>query len=121
MPCAAPVMIATLPANRREPPAPPEPAPPVPSLVLDICPDYSSAHDRTQGLLGEFDPDFRNEDLSKEALVRLVREFALIAQLLDRSVFAAIGLKCATAGRGACDRRVARREPDLHRADQEDH
>src|SRR5215469_17708352 len=93
MPCAAPVMIATLPANRREPPAPPEPAPPVPSLVLDICPDYSSAHDRTQGLLGEFDPDFRYEDLSKEALVRLVREFALIAQLLDRSVFAAIGLR----------------------------
>jgi hypothetical protein len=42
---------------------------------------------------GEFDPDFRYEDLSKEALVRLVREFALIAQLLDRSVFAAIGLR----------------------------
>jgi hypothetical protein len=42
---------------------------------------------------GEFDPDFRYEDLSKEALVRLVREFALIAQLLDRSVFASIGLR----------------------------
>jgi hypothetical protein len=42
---------------------------------------------------GEFDPDFRYEDLSKEALVRLVREYALIAQLLDRSVFAAIGLR----------------------------
>ncbi len=42
---------------------------------------------------GEFDPDFRYEDLSKEALVRLVREFALIAQLLDRSVFAAIGMR----------------------------
>jgi hypothetical protein len=42
---------------------------------------------------GEFDPDFRYEDLSKEALVRLVREFALIAQLLDRSVFAAVGLR----------------------------
>lgn len=42
---------------------------------------------------GEFDPDFRYEDLSKEALVRLVREFALIAQLLDRSAFAAIGLR----------------------------
>ena len=46
-------------------------------------PDYS----------GDFDPDFRYEDLSKEALVRLVREFALIAQLLDRSVFAAVGLR----------------------------
>ncbi|TVT55418.1 hypothetical protein FNH05_09575 [Amycolatopsis rhizosphaerae] len=42
---------------------------------------------------GEFDPDFRFEDLSKEALVRLVREFALIAQLLDRSCMAAIGLR----------------------------
>ena len=42
---------------------------------------------------GDFDPDFRYEDLSKEALVRLVREFALIAQLLDRSAFAAIGLR----------------------------
>ena len=42
---------------------------------------------------GEFDPDFRFEDLSKEALVRLVREFALIVQLLDRSAFAAIGLR----------------------------
>jgi hypothetical protein len=42
---------------------------------------------------GEFDPGFRYEDLSKEALVRLVREYALIAQLLDRSVFAAIGLR----------------------------
>ena len=42
---------------------------------------------------GEFDPGFRYEDLSKDALVRLVREYALIAQLLDRSVFAAIGLR----------------------------
>ena len=42
---------------------------------------------------GDFDPDFRFEDLSKEALVRLVREFALIAQLLDRSVFAAVALR----------------------------
>lgn len=42
---------------------------------------------------GEFDPDFRFEDLSKEALVRLVREFALIVQLLDRSVFASIGMR----------------------------
>ncbi len=42
---------------------------------------------------GEFDPGFRYEDLSKEALVRLVREFALIVQLLDRSVFASIGMR----------------------------
>ncbi|WP_067481671.1 hypothetical protein [Actinomadura hibisca] len=42
---------------------------------------------------GEFDPDFRYEDLSKEALVRLVREYALIPQLLDRSGLAAVGLR----------------------------
>ncbi|WP_433477842.1 hypothetical protein ACQPZP_12790 [Spirillospora sp. CA-142024] len=42
---------------------------------------------------GEFDPDFRFEDLSKEALVRLVREYALIAQILDRSGLAAVGLR----------------------------
>ncbi|HEY7488672.1 MAG TPA: hypothetical protein VH912_29800 [Streptosporangiaceae bacterium] len=42
---------------------------------------------------GEFDPGFRFEDLSKEALVRLVREYALIVHLLDRSVFIAIGLR----------------------------
>src|SRR5437588_456384 len=41
---------------------------------------------------GPFDPDFRYEDLSKEALVRLVREFALIAHLLDRSGLAAVGM-----------------------------
>jgi hypothetical protein len=46
-------------------------------------PDYS----------GPFDPDFRYEDLSKEALVRLVREFALIVHLLDRSMCAAIGIR----------------------------
>jgi hypothetical protein len=45
---------------------------------------------------GEFDPDFRFEDLSKEALVRLVREFALIAQLLDRSIFAAVAMRYGT-------------------------
>jgi hypothetical protein len=45
------------------------------------------------GDFGDFDRNFRHEDLSKEALVRLAREFALIAQLLDRSVFAAIGLR----------------------------
>lgn len=42
---------------------------------------------------GEFDPDFRFEDLSKEALVRLVREYSLIVHLLDRSVFTAVGLR----------------------------
>ncbi|TDD37444.1 hypothetical protein E1287_08745, partial [Actinomadura sp. KC06] len=42
---------------------------------------------------GEFDPDFRFEDLSKEALVRLVREYALIAQILDRSALTAVGLR----------------------------
>jgi hypothetical protein len=42
---------------------------------------------------GEFDPDFRYEDLSKEALVRLVREYALIVHLLDRSMCAAIGMR----------------------------
>lgn len=42
---------------------------------------------------GPFDPDFRYEDLSKEALVRLVREYALIVHLLDRSMCAAIGLR----------------------------
>ena len=42
---------------------------------------------------GPFDPDFRYEDLSKEALVRLVREYAMIVHLLDRSMCAAIGIK----------------------------
>ncbi|HWW54136.1 MAG TPA: hypothetical protein VNY84_10225 [Acidimicrobiales bacterium] len=42
---------------------------------------------------GPFDPDFRYEDLSKEALVRLVREYALIVHLLDRSVFASVGMR----------------------------
>jgi len=46
-------------------------------------PDYS----------GPFDPDFRYEDLSKEALVRLVREYALTVHLLDRSGLAAVGLR----------------------------
>ncbi|MEV4256709.1 hypothetical protein AB0J52_26390 [Spirillospora sp. NPDC049652] len=46
-------------------------------------PDYS----------GEFDPDFRFEDLSREALVRLVREYALIVHLLDRSCLTAVGLR----------------------------
>jgi hypothetical protein len=40
---------------------------------------------------GTFDPAFDYEDLSKEALVRLVREYALIVHLLDRSMCAAIG------------------------------
>jgi hypothetical protein len=42
---------------------------------------------------GEFDPSFDYEDLSKEALVRLVREYALIVHQLDRSMCAAIGLR----------------------------
>src|SRR5438552_17092086 len=42
---------------------------------------------------GPFDPDFRYEDLSKEALVRLVREYALVAHLLDRSGLTAVGLR----------------------------
>src|SRR5579872_2051618 len=42
---------------------------------------------------GPFDPDFRYEDLSREALVRLVREYALIVHLLDRSMCAAIGIR----------------------------
>jgi hypothetical protein len=42
---------------------------------------------------GPFDPDFRYEDLSKDALVRLVREYALIVHLLDRSMCAAIGMR----------------------------
>jgi hypothetical protein len=42
---------------------------------------------------GEFDPSFDYEDLSKEALVRLVREYSLIVHQLDRSMCAAIGLK----------------------------
>jgi hypothetical protein len=46
-------------------------------------PDYS----------GVFDPGFDYEDLSKEALVRLVREYALIVHLLDRSMCAAIGMR----------------------------
>jgi hypothetical protein len=47
---------------------------------------------------GEFDPDFRYEDLSKEALVRLVREYALIVHLLDRSMCASIGMKYGLEG-----------------------
>jgi hypothetical protein len=42
---------------------------------------------------GPFDPDFRYEDLTKDALVRLVREYALIVHLLDRSGLAAVGLR----------------------------
>src|SRR5438477_6522970 len=42
---------------------------------------------------GDFDPDFRYEDLSKEALVRLVREYALIVHLLDRSMCTAVGMR----------------------------
>jgi hypothetical protein len=55
----------------------------VPGTPPGGLPDYS----------GPFDPDFRYEDLSKEALVRLAREFALIAHILDRSICAAIGMR----------------------------
>ncbi|MEJ5256140.1 MAG: hypothetical protein WHS89_12395 [Acidimicrobiales bacterium] len=51
------------------------------------------ATDERDDYSGPFDPDFRYEDLSKEALVRLVREYALIVQLLDRAVFTAIGMR----------------------------
>jgi hypothetical protein len=42
---------------------------------------------------GPFDPGFDYEDLSKEALVWLVREHALIVHTLDRSMCGAIGLR----------------------------
>jgi hypothetical protein len=41
---------------------------------------------------GPFRSDFRYEDLSREALVRLVREYAQAVHILDRSMCAAIGL-----------------------------
>src|SRR3546814_18090598 len=50
--------------------------PAAPAVERPERPDYA----------GPFDPDFRYEDLSKEALVRLVREYALIVHLLDRSM-----------------------------------
>jgi hypothetical protein len=40
---------------------------------------------------GPFRADFRLEDLSKEALVKLCREYMLVAHLLDRSIMPAIG------------------------------
>lgn len=40
---------------------------------------------------GPFDPGFRLEDLSKQALVRLCREYMLVAHLLDRAVMPAVG------------------------------
>ena len=48
---------------------------------------------RAPDYAGPFDPGFDYEDLSKEALVRLVREYARIVHLLDRSMCAAIGLR----------------------------
>ena len=41
---------------------------------------------------GPFRADFRYEDLSREALVRLVREYAQAVHILDRSMCAAIGM-----------------------------
>ena len=42
---------------------------------------------------GPFDPDFSYEKLSKEALVKLLREWGLYVQLLDRAMCAAAYLK----------------------------
>ena len=42
---------------------------------------------------GPFQPDFRYEDLSHDALVRLVREYALTVHLLDRSGLATVGMR----------------------------
>ena len=42
---------------------------------------------------GPFDPDLRYEDLSKEALVKLVREFGLIAHLLTGAILTEIGMR----------------------------
>ena len=42
---------------------------------------------------GPFDPEFRYEDLSQEALVKLVREFALIAHLLTGAILTEIGMR----------------------------
>jgi hypothetical protein len=41
---------------------------------------------------GDFIADFQYEDLSREALVRLVREYAQAVHILDRSMCAAIGI-----------------------------
>jgi hypothetical protein len=41
---------------------------------------------------GPFHADFRYEDLSHQALVRLVREYAQAVHILDRSMCAAIGM-----------------------------
>jgi hypothetical protein len=71
---------------------------------------------------GPFDPDFRYEDLSKEALVRLVREFALIVHLLDRSMCAAIGMRFGgDVDEGVGRRGVGRGQPGLRRAPAPDH
>jgi hypothetical protein len=68
-------------------------APQATGIVLDIWPDYHADMAERTDYSGAFDPDFRYEDLSKEALVRLAREYALIAHLLDRAVFVAIYLR----------------------------
>jgi hypothetical protein len=41
---------------------------------------------------GQFIADFQYEALSREALVRLVREYAQAVDILDRSMGAAIGM-----------------------------
>jgi hypothetical protein len=42
---------------------------------------------------GPFDPDFRYEDLSHDALVRLLREWGRIVQLLDRAILAEVYMR----------------------------
>ena len=60
----------------------PEGATPPAGLPADGLGDYA----------GPFRTDFRYEDLSRDALVRLVREYALTVHILDRSMCAAIGM-----------------------------
>lgn len=55
---------------------------PGPARQIGAMTDYS----------GAFVADFDYEDLSHEALVRLVREYAQIVHILDRSMCAAIGM-----------------------------
>jgi hypothetical protein len=56
-------------------------------------PDPQDAPSGLANYAGPFQADFRYEDLSRTALVRLVREYALIVHLLDRSICAAAGMR----------------------------
>ena len=49
-----------------------------------------SEPDEMDDYSGPFRPDFQLEDLSKEALVTLCREFMMVAHLLDRAIMPAI-------------------------------